>query len=652
MKLLRSYLVTLLFVFLMSAHYLQAAPSLEDYGALPTISQMAISPDGKAIAFRKHNSEVDLVTIVSLETGKMITGLDVSEVKPRQLYFLDDSRLILVASEVRRMTGYRGKNEISTAFIFDLKSGNLQQLLTPGDVIFKGQLGLGRIVGMSNDGRYVFMPAFVGDTHFDPNPRLSLIRVDLTSPRSPKIVERGSNYSVDYFLDGDGNLLAQEQMNSLAKSHSIIKHRDNKEWEIYSEKISATNFEVLGIAPGFDRLVVSTNIEGRVSLQTQSLEDGAEPEVLFARKDADVEATLRDINQVVHGVIYSGFHPSYEFFNPELTQRMANIVAEFPEHSVWLVNWSPDWKHLVVKVEGVSASGDYYLYSPEKERRFLTTDRPNISAEHINPIIKSQYKARDGLPIPVLLTVPASRSQSLANLPAVVLPHGGPFSHDWAGFDWLPQALANRGYLVVQPQFRGSTGFGVAHWDAGRGEWGKKMQDDLSDGLDALVKAKLIDPERVCIAGMSYGGYAALAGGAFEPRRYKCVISINGVSDIPSFIDHRESAHGRNHWLVSYWHDTIAKGETSKEELKTISPASFADQFQAPVLLIHGDKDLMVDYDQAKLMQKRLKKAKKPVYLVKLKNEDHYLSTSESRTTTLNAVLDFVDRHIGEKTAN
>src|SRR5690606_351827 len=131
--------------------------------------------------------------------------------------------------------------------------------------------------------------------------------------------------------------------------------------------------------------------------------------------------------------------------------------------------------------------------------------------------------------IPTLLTIPKEKITVLKNLPAVIYPHGGPESHDVIRFDYLAQALAAQGYLVIQPQYRGSSGFGRQHVLAGHGEWGKKMQDDLPDAIAALSDTGLIDPTRVCIVGASYGGYAALAGGAFTPELYKCVVSINGI---------------------------------------------------------------------------------------------------------------------------
>ena len=155
--------------------------------------------------------------------------------------------------------------------------------------------------------------------------------------------------------------------------------------------------------------------------------------------------------------------------------------------------------------------------------------------------------------IPMILTLPKLTGGGIKNLPAVVLPHGGPESQDQVGFDYMAQALASRGFLVIQPQFRGSTGFGQEHLEAGWGQWGKGMQNDLTDVVGTLSQQGIIDSNRVCIVGASYGGYAALAGAAFTPDLYKCAVSIAGVSHLPKMLADDKSRYGRQSSVLDYW---------------------------------------------------------------------------------------------------
>ncbi|MGL6161179.1 alpha/beta hydrolase family protein [Microbulbifer sp.] len=637
------------FCWFLSSHAAeQAELSVREYGALPNISMMSISPSGDMIAFRNTRDESDIVVVISLKEKKRLAALDLSEITPHQLYFATEDELILVVSEVRHIFGYRDELDLSTAYAFNLHRNELRQLLTPGDVIYPGQSGLGRIVGLSPDRKYVYMPAYVPEHRHDRSPDRDLLRVELDSPRRPKVHFTGKNSSVDFFVDREGEVIAHEIFNNRRDRHRILA-RQGEEWkEIYRKDTEVPKISVVGISPDRESLVVLANNDstGRDDYYLMSLLDGELHWAGFGREDADVEHTYKDLDRVVWGVRYSGFTPSYQFFDPELDRRMADIQAMFPEHSVWLRGWSEGWKDLIVYVEGSSFSGHYYKFSQGQPPVQLATARPNITDEHIHPIGKLTFRARDGLPIPTLLTIPRDKLGDMKKLPAVLMPHGGPASYDRIGFDWLAQALANRGYLVIQPQFRGSRGFGQDHYQAGHGEWGRKMQDDLTDAVQFHIDKGMVDPERVCIVGASYGGYAALAGGAFTPELYRCVVSINGVADLRDMLKQEKRDHGGDHWVLAYWENNIAKGDASKEKLNEISPARHAKNFQAPVLLIHGEKDKTVPFAQSKTMYKQLKRAKKTVEFLELEEENHNLLQGETRLQAVEAVVAFVDRHL------
>jgi dipeptidyl aminopeptidase/acylaminoacyl peptidase len=521
--------------------------------------------------------------------------------------------------------------------------------LTPGVKIIGGQTGLGTILGASADGQRVFMPAFTARRGVS-DPDFSLMEVELQAVERPRVLERGSYHTTDYFVDAVGNVLVEEVFNDETDEHTIFAYHDGKPVRIYRAETEIPEIAVVALTADRRSLIFEDESENdeRTGYFSMSLEDGTVSDPIFKRVDADVEAILTDINRVAYGVVYSGLTPSYAFFDEQLTARMQEIQAKFPGNSVWLEDASPDLRYFLISVEGSNASGDYYLYSDDKVIRFLSRSRPSIGPEFVNPVTAFDYEARDGATIPALLTVPLEHKEDPRKLPAVVLPHGGPEAHDWLGFDWFAQALASQGYAVIQPQFRGSSGFGVQHLLAGRGEWGKRSQNDITDALQHLVTEGVVDPDRVCIAGMSYGGFAALAGGAYTPGLYKCVVSVSGVSDVRSMLSQVKRERGRDDWTVAYWNEVIAQGDDSKETLDTISPANFAESFTAPVLLLHGDKDNIVDYDQSLHMERQLRRAGKPVTLIKLEGEDHYLSNPGTRLECLQAVIDFVNEHIGE----
>ena len=229
----------------------------------------------------------------------------------------------------------------------------------------------------------------------------------------------------------------------------------------------------------------------------------------------------------------------------------------------------------------------------------------------------------------------------------IVMPHGGPESYDSVGFDWLAQSLANEGYLVLQPNFRGSGGFGASFAQAGYGEWGRKMQDDVTDGAKALITMGWADPNRTCIVGWSYGGYSALAGGALTPDLYKCVVAIAGVSDLKTMLGHEKRENGPDSRTYAYWQSVIGDPDKDAAAIEAVSPYRLAANFKAPVLLIHGTDDLVVPQRQSELMDEALRAANKPVTFLRIGKDDHSLVAPESRTRALNEVAAFLKTHIG-----
>ncbi|WP_299595197.1 prolyl oligopeptidase family serine peptidase [uncultured Microbulbifer sp.] len=623
-------------------------PDVRAYGALPTISMVALSPSGERIAYRMHQDGKHFAVVYSLAENRHIASMDLAEITPKKMYFVGEDELVLVGSVVRWLMGYKGKHEWSTAYAFNVKRQEVRPLLTPGDGVYKSQSDLGTIVGMSSDKKYLYMPALVPDSVNDLSPRHSLMAVEVDSPDRPKVHFKGRNSSVDFILNKQGEVIAHVLFDDHRNLYRILARQEEDWKEIFRDETSIPRIAVVGTTPDMTSLVIKAVNSGsrRIDLYTLNLSGGELVQAEIGRGDADIEQIYMGLDRVVLGVRYSGFSPSYKFFDETLDQRLSAILTSFPEHSVWLADWSQDLQDLVVYVEGSQISGSYYKFTAGEPPQHVADTRPHFGPETINPIGKINLKARDGLIIPTLLTIPGDRVQSMKNLPAVMLPHGGPEAYDSLGFDWMAQALASRGYLVIQPQFRGSAGFGVDHRNAGHGEWGKKMQDDLTDSLAALVERGMVDPDRVCIAGASYGGYAALAGGALTPDLYRCVVSINGVTDLEEMMRDEEREYGSDHWVVAYWADIMSAGDTGKDRLREVSPAYHADSFQAPVLLIHGEDDMIVPFEQSRLMYKKLRRAKKTVQLVELEGETHNLVKSKTRQKTVEALVGFVDKHL------
>ena len=227
------------------------------------------------------------------------------------------------------------------------------------------------------------------------------------------------------------------------------------------------------------------------------------------------------------------------------------------------------------------------------------------------------------------------------------MPHGGPMARDELRFDWMAQFLANRGYAVLQPNFRGSSGYGKKFQEAGYGEWGLKMQDDVTDGVQKLIADGIADPKRICIVGASYGGYAALAGAAFTPGLYACAAAWAPVTDLRLFLKTRSHDYGSDSAMIASWEHFIGDRWSDSAKLDGASPAPNATKIKVPVLLMHGEADATVRIDQSETMEQALRNAGKKVTFVRIPRETHYMQAADSRIRWLTELEKFLKENIG-----
>ena len=234
------------------------------------------------------------------------------------------------------------------------------------------------------------------------------------------------------------------------------------------------------------------------------------------------------------------------------------------------------------------------------------------------------------------------------NLPLVVLVHGGPHNvRDTMDFDWWASFLASRGYAVLQPNYRGSGGYGAAWEDAGRRQWGGLMQSDVADGVAAIIRAGVADASRICIVGASYGGYAALAGATLTPDRYRCAVSVAGVSDLNQMLVDATSEGRRDGFTSDWWTASIGNRSEDREAIRAVSPVNLANRVQIPILLLHGTEDTVVPIQHSRRMQAALQSAGKNVRFVELRGDDHWLSDPQTRIQMLTEIEGFLAQNIG-----
>jgi len=316
--------------------------------------------------------------------------------------------------------------------------------------------------------------------------------------------------------------------------------------------------------------------------------------------------------------------------------------------NVSILSWTEDKSKVTLFAESPGDAGTYYLFEPKVGQISpLGGTYPELKASDIGRTIREDFTARDGLKIPAYLTLPPGKTKTSGPMPLVVLAHGGPIARDDAAFDFWAQHIASQGYAVFKPQFRGSTGFTFRHQQKGNGQFGEGMLHDTVDGVKHLIKTGVVDADKICVTGASYGGYQALALPMIEPDMFKCALSLNGVSDIPKMLDYVIALTGsRESSSVKFWHRIMGMDVGGMDRLSQQSPADNPEAIKAEIVLMHGTDDGTVPIEQAELMAKALKKMGRSDDIILLKKDDHNLSLPQSRKTLLEESEKLFARHL------
>jgi dipeptidyl aminopeptidase/acylaminoacyl peptidase len=315
--------------------------------------------------------------------------------------------------------------------------------------------------------------------------------------------------------------------------------------------------------------------------------------------------------------------------------------------NVQLLSADTNATRLLLYVFGPAAPGDYYLYDVARTNlQFLISERPWLEPERLSPMEARTTPTRDGAAITSYLTWPQGMR---TNLPVLVMPHGGPETRDLITFDAEAQAFAAQGWLVVQPNFRGSGGYGKAFAEAGHKQWSLRMQDDVTDTVMDLVAKGIADRSRIVIYGASYGGYVALAGAVVTPDLYRAAVARSGISDLIEMLAWQRAEDGADTESYQYWVKSIGDPKTDIEMLRAASPRLRAEEIRIPILLIHGTRDDIVPTEQSRIMERALRKARKNVRMITQEGAGHHSWENETELATLNEIVAFFRPHLAPR---
>ncbi len=622
-----------------SAAWSEAAPSapppLSAYGRLPSIEQGAISPDGQFVAVIYTDGEARKVIVMRLTDLSLVRGVNGGDQKIRSIQWAGSHHILITVSRTGNVVDVISpRSEWSVTTDFNIDKGSIKPVLTDVDESMNVSLDtpIVRIIG-----GHPF--AFIQGMHFvQGEGRISLFKADLDRSRAV-LVDAGFENTRDWVVDQAGQPLAEMEY-SKSDDHPLLRLRHGATWRVVKLGDGKTYPSLLGLGRDGKSILLADNTDDKLVLRELAF-DGDTWGEAFSPLDNQQPIFDPADNHLIGAYALVGDTDDYEFFEPHDQAVWHAIQKAYPGCRVTLQSWSSDRKKLLVLVDSPSEGPAYAYVDLSSGKAVWIGDTYRIASTSLAPVSAVAFKASDGTPLTGYLTLPPGLPAK--NLPLVVLPHGGPAARDEPAFDWWAQAMASRGYAVLQVNYRGSDGFGWKFLSSGFGQWGRAMQTDLSDGVRAMATQGKIDPKRVCIVGASYGGYAALAGAALQPTLYRCAVSVAGISKPRRFV-----TWARDQGALStqrYWLNFMGADGLHDERLEDISPADHADQVKAPILLIHGKDDTVVPFEQTQIMADALKKAGKPYDLVILTHEDHWLSHGETRLQMLQAVIDFLAKN-------
>lgn len=616
----------------------QPAP-VEAYAALPAIEAVAVSPEGANLAYIRRSPEGDSV-IAQARTGEMLVSIDVSDRKARSVFWASPDHVVIVSTVVEHLPMFAGPSTFSQLDIVNVRTRRVARALRNGDrAVITGSFG-------HTLGTYRGKPVLYVQTLTTDNPNglysLDVYRVDLDDGRGRRH-QIGAEDTQDYVVRRNGEIAARTTYDSKTGVWRVLTPSGGNWREVLRRNALLDWPAVAGLGREEDTILLSERREDGPVLEEISLADGS----VVAEHDNDgLSALLRDAQGRLIGIGREGLTSSYALFSPELQAVWNKLEQGLPGRQLFLGDSSDDQEVIVFRAEGAGEPGSTYVYDGARQSVSLVgREYPGLKPTDVGQVSVVRYTASDGRELFGYLTRPAGSTG--VNMPLVLMPHGGPASRDHAGFDWWAQAMASRGYLVFQPQFRGSHGFGQELLEAGYGEYGRKMQTDLSGAVKYLSDAGLVDARRVCIVGASYGGYAALAGVTLQQDIYRCAVAVAPVSDLVADLarDRREGGDDRTNTSLRYWMRFLGVDDHNDPILATLSPARLADRADAPVLLIHGRADTVVPYEQSELMDRALRRAGKDVKMVTLDGEDHYMSFPATRRRMLEETIAFLEAH-------
>jgi dipeptidyl aminopeptidase/acylaminoacyl peptidase len=613
-----------------SATPLPDAVPIEVFAALPGIQDPELSPDGTKVAAKIEIEGQQYLVVQPLFGDGKPSALAQGQVDINWWSWVNNDWLVVGVGDEITLYGYDLYARTILGVSADMKTVKEVDRNRVGveadDVIWIAQDGSPRLLLSKSTG-------IQGDSEWYP----SVFDVDVSTGKAKKIVT-SIDHVWEWDADAAGNVRYGTIWDDEGRARGLVyRGPDGGKFErVLLSKRKADSIPLPKIYREDGVAIAIDDSDGRNAVYELSLPSFTIGKKLFGNARYDVEDVIS--NQAgtdVVGYVYVDRRSHIEWLDENLKDIQTGLDKTLGAGNGRIISWSRDRKRLLVEVGMPSQAGGLYYWNTDQESmQRIGWNNPTLKSRALSPVSTVEYKARDGVPIEAVLTLPRGRQHK--DLPLIVMPHGGPNARDSESYDWWVQFLAEQGYAVIQPNYRGSTGYGKSFYELGKGEWGGKMQDDLIDAVGWLAGQGIVDPKRACIVGASYGGYAAMRGAQRDTKHYRCAVSYAGISDLNAILKYDRNMMGKG--VVEYWRDRAA-------DFDAVSPRFHAAEFETPILIAHGAVDKRVPVKQSRMLVSELQKAGKPYEYLEQKKADHHFSRAEDRLEFLKALKAFLDKH-------
>jgi len=607
---------------------------LESFAQLPFIEGPQLSPDGTRIAAKIAIKGKQRFAIFPLADSSKIVLIDPGDTDLRSWSWVNNDWIAAVVGATRDVQTESWYLSRTIAMSADGKSMKILGNDTAGQ-------NAGDILWTASDGSPHILLAMQTAIYTDSEGFWPEVRdFDISTGKSKRAAPSTQNV-FNWYADGAGTVRVGIAYNDASRSSSLL-YREKAGENFHTIARAHGRGSSLGNVPAMflpepGKAIAYDDDDGFDALYNLDLATLKTGEKLYGVPGYDLDGLITsDDHTRMIGVNYVDTRPRTHWFDPKLAEIQELLDKSVGTRRAEIVSWSRDFSVIIVFVGAADRPGDYYVFrQADGAMHFLAHVSSDLKAAHYSPVSTVHYKARDGLDISAVLTLP--RGKSTSKLPLILMPHGGPFARDDESWDWWTQFLADRGYAVLQPNYRGSSGFGTDFTKKGEGEWGLAMQDDLLDAVKWASDQGIADAKRVCIVGASYGGYAAFRAAERDTGVYRCAVSYAGVSDMGGMVRYKSDFLGGGR-ARDYW-------RTQAPDFKAISPIYYAASFSVPILIMHGKADKTVPVKQSREMVEKLKAAGKTYHYVEQPTADHHFTAEADRVQFLKELDAFLKQY-------